>query len=57
MKLSFNSNALKTLRVYKKNISEHSKSINNISKEKFVDTKLQVEIRKILLAWYNLLIA
>lgn len=38
MKLSFNSNALKTLRVYKKNISEHSKSINNISTGKKINS-------------------
>ena len=38
MKLTFNSNALKTLRAYKKNISEHSSSINNISSGKKINS-------------------
>ena len=38
MKLTFNSNALKTLRAYKKNISEHSSSINNISTGKKINS-------------------
>ncbi|EIA28625.1 hypothetical protein SFB5_117G0, partial [Candidatus Arthromitus sp. SFB-5] len=31
MKLTFNSNAMKTFMTYKKTISDHSKSIKNIS--------------------------
>ncbi len=38
MKLTFNSTALKTLQAYKKNISEHSKSINNISSGKKINS-------------------
>lgn len=38
MKLTFNSNAMKTLRAYKKNVSEHSRSINNISSGKKINS-------------------
>lgn len=38
MKLTFNSNATKTLMNYKKNISNHSKSINNISTGKQINS-------------------
>ena len=38
MKLTFNSNALKTLSAYKKNICEHSRSINNISSGKKINS-------------------
>ena len=38
MKLNFNSNAVKTLRAYKKNILDHSKNINNISTGKKINS-------------------